>query len=77
MDTVKPAPPDPAFERLGAHARREGLRAGDVAVLALGEAGERPVATKSEVENLTEDLIAPEIGRFSPTRGGKLPIARM
>jgi hypothetical protein len=47
-----------------------------VAVLALGEAAERPVAAKPEIENLTKNVIAPEIERFALSTSENLPIAR-
>jgi hypothetical protein len=45
-------------------------------VLPLGEAGECPVTTESEVENLTKGVIAPQIGSFPLSTSKNLPIAR-
>jgi hypothetical protein len=47
-----------------------------VAVLALGEAAERPVAAKPEIENLTKNVIAPEIERVAISTNENLPVAR-
>jgi hypothetical protein len=55
---------NPPLKRSGAHAGSQGLRPRDVSVLALREQRQGRVALQSHLQNLPNDLVAPQLGRF-------------